>query len=47
MIAQNDHFKVPTVKMEAMLGEMRTTEANRKWQYKWEWGFLEREEHYE
>jgi hypothetical protein len=40
LLSKNEHLQVPTVKMQAMLAEMGVTESNRKWRYKWEWGFL-------
>lgn len=47
VVANNDHFTIPTTKLEAIYEEMKVADSSRNRMYKWEWGFIEREEHYE
>lgn len=46
-IVTNDNFTVTTKKLEAIRDEMKELEDINRFKFKFEWGFLEREEHYE
>ncbi len=46
-IAVDKHFEVSAQKMNTIMEESKQTDKTRTQMYKWEWGFLEREERYE
>lgn len=46
-IATNDKFTVATKKLQAIQDEMKEVVDINRFKFKFEWGFLEREEHYE
>jgi hypothetical protein len=45
-IATNQHFEIAAQKLQSISEEAKTTDRGRSRMYKWEWGFLEREERY-
>lgn len=46
-IATNKHFALPAEKLATIYEELKNTEKSRTQMYKWEWGFLEKEERYD
>jgi hypothetical protein len=46
-VVTNDKFSVVTKKLSAIQDEMKEVEDINRFKFKFEWGFLEREEHYE
>lgn len=46
-VVTNSHFSLPAKKLAAIKAEMKEVEDINRFKFKFEWGFLEREEHYE
>ena len=47
MALKNDDLKLAGTKLDSIYQQLRGGENSRARMFKWQWGFIEREEHYE